>query len=151
MKKRGIIIVVTLFLIVVIVGTCYLIKGEWKEAMSTFGPLNIMVTDDMGTISENCSTSSFLLSSKNDFYLSGNIRINKGNVSCIITCNGDKIYENFFGEGDHQINTDIFRDKGGEICIEIIASDDVDGDYNIAIYTRERILYHFIRKLYLYI
>lgn len=141
MKKRGIIIVVTLFLIVIIVGTCYLIKGEWKEVMSTFGPLNIMLTDDIGTISENCSTSSFLLSSKNDFYLSGNITINKGNVSCIITCSGDKIYENFFSEGDHQINTDIIKDKGGEINIEIIASDDVDGDYNIAIYTRKRILY----------
>lgn len=146
MKKRAIIIVVCLFLIVVIIGICYLTKSEWNEVMNTYGPLNIMEDDDI-QIKKNSSNSTFELSEKNDFYISGKVRVNKGNASCIIKCDGDKIYENTFYEGDHQIDTDIIEDKGGEIYIEINASDDVDGNYNIAIYTRERVLNHFIRRV----
>lgn len=147
MNKKGIVAIIIVFLLILILGICFFVKGKWNEAMSTYGPLNIMENDDMQNIKENCSTSSYLVSGKKDFYLSGNIRVNKGNASCIITCNGEKIYENSFSKGDYLINTDVYKDKDGEICIEIIASDDVDGDYNIAIYTRESILNHFIRRL----
>lgn len=147
MNKKGIVAIIIVFLLILILGICFFVKGEWNEAMSTYGPLNIMECDDTKNIKDNYSAASCLLSGKKDFYLSENIRVNKGSVSCIITCNGVKICENVFREGAHQINTDIINDKSGEIIIEIIASDDVDGDYNVAIYTRERILNCFIRRL----
>lgn len=147
MNKRGISIAIAVFLIIMTIGICFFVKGEWREAMSTFGPLNIMATDDIQKINENNSTASFFLSGKNDFYLSGSVKVNKGTASCIITYNGVKIYENDFSEGDHQINTDVMKDKDGEIGIEILASDDVDGDYNVVIYTRESVLNHFIRRI----
>lgn len=115
--------------------------------MSTFGPLNIMKTDDFAGISENRTSSSFSLSEKSDYYVSGNVTVKKGNASCIITCDGTKIYEKQFTTGNYQIKTDTFHDKTGEIQIEILASDDVEGDYNIIVHTRERAWNHILRRL----
>lgn len=147
MHKRRIIIAISIFIILIIIGTSFFVKGEWKEAMSTFGPLNIMGTDDFEMISENRTSTSFLLSEKRDYYLSGSVTVSKGNASCIITCDGIKIYENNFNTGNYQIKTDVFNNKTGDINIEIYASDDVEGDYNIILHTRESTFNHIIRKL----
>lgn len=147
MHKHRIIIAISIFIILVIIGTSFFVKGEWKETMSTFGPLNIIGTDDSEIISENRTGSSFLLSEKRDYYLSGSVTVNKGKASCIITCDGIKIYENNFDTGNWQIETDVFNDRTGEIYIEILASDDVEGDYNIILYTRENTFNHIIRRL----
>ena len=135
-KKRGIIIAIIIFIILLIVGISCFVKEGWRETMSDFGPLNIIETDDIGTINENKSISYFTLSGKSDYYLSGSVTVKKGTASCIITCDGTKIYE-----------TDVFKNKTGEICIEISASDDVEGDYNIILHTRESVFTHTIRRL----
>lgn len=145
--KHGIIIAISIFLILIIICISFFVKGEWKETMSTYGPLNVIETDDIGIISENRISSSFILSEKRDYYLSGSVTVNKGTVSCIITCDGIKIYEKNFDTGSYQIKTDVFNDKTGEIYIEISASDDVEGDYNITLYTRESIFNHIVGRL----
>lgn len=144
MNKRGIIVAIVIF---IIIGTSFFIKEQWKETMNTFGPLNIMETDDIETLSENRTSSSFSLSGKQDYYLSGSITVNKGNASCVITCDGTIIYENNFDKGNYQIKTDEFSNKTGKINVEIAATDDVEGDYNISIYTRESKFNHFIRRM----
>lgn len=147
MKKRGIIISIIIFIILLIVGISCFVKEGWRETMSDFGPLNIIETDDIGTINENKSISYFTLSGKSDYYLSGSVTVKKGTASCIITCDGTKIYEENFSTGNNQIKTDVFKNKTGEICIEISASDDVEGDYNIILHTRESVFIHTIRRL----
>lgn len=145
-KKRGIIITVTVFMfLLAVIGTSFFVKKDWIEAMTMFGPLNIEEID--GASSENSHISYFTLSEKKDYYLSGSVTVRKGNVSCIITCDGTKIYENDFSTGNNQIETDVFKNKTGEICIELFASDDVDGEYNIIVHTRESVFNHFIRRI----
>ena len=147
MRKRTVFMTILVFAILVIIGMLFTVKSKWKEITSTFGPLNVMGIDDVGSIHENRSVSSFALSEKGDYDLSGSITVKKGTASCVITCDGSVIYKESFNKGDYQIKTDIFKDKKGEISMEISASDDVEGDYSIALYARERKFYQIIRRL----
>lgn len=147
MKKRGIGIAIVVFVILAFTVALFFVKEEWKETMGTFGPLNIMELDKGNDIPENRTSASFFLTERQDYYVEGSMKINKGSASCIITCNDVIIYEESFKTGMHEIETDVFQNKKGEIQIEVKASDDVDGTYDINLHTRESVLNHMISRI----
>lgn len=147
MKKRGIGIAIFVFVILALTGVLFFAKKEWKETMGTFGPLNIMEQDKWNDIPENRTSASFFLTERQDYYVEGSMKINKGSASCIITCNDVIIYEESFKAGMHEIETDVFQNKKGEIQIEVKASDDVDGTYDINLHTRESVLNYMISRI----
>lgn len=143
MKKTIKILIAVLILIAVV--AVFLIWGfsdtDWNEASGTYGDLNIIELDDSENDElKNETSASYDLSQSQirDCYFSGQLNVTNGTTDIKITIDDEVVYEKSFGEGTYEIKTDIFEDCSGEACIYISASDDVDGNYSVSIFTRKK-------------
>ena len=139
MKKKVIISlagVAVILLSVLILFLYFQGKTDWYEAMSEFGPLNTMNLDP--ECKSNNSISSFPLEEKKDLRLSGDFTVNQGKAKIKIL-NGNKLlYEETFNAGRQSFETDVFEDEKGNVEMIIEAEDNVEGEYKLSIYIRER-------------
>lgn len=139
MKKKVIISlagVAVILLSVLILFLYFQGKTGWYEAMSTFGPLNTMNLDP--ECKSNNSITSFPLEEKKDLRLSGDFTVNQGKAKIKIL-NGNKLlYEETFNAGRQSFETDVFEDEKGNVEMIIEAEDNVEGEYKLSIYIRER-------------
>lgn len=138
MKKKVMVIVgiVIIAIILVIAGWKWgKGKTDWYKSAELFGPLNLMELDE--ELTSNDSYYAYYLNSVQDFRVEGQTTIRKGEVKIIVSMNDQYLFEQDLNSEVSQFESEIYTDQEGELQVDMIISDDADGEYTIAIYTRK--------------
>lgn len=138
MKKKSMVIItiVIIAIIFVIVGWKWgQGKTDWYPLSGAFGPLNLYELDE--TLTDNDMSSTYYLDSVQDFRIDGQFTIKRGEVKIIVSMNDQYIFEQDLNSEVSRFESEIYTDQKGELRIDMILSEDVDGEFTMTIYTRE--------------
>lgn len=143
--KIGIAIIVIIFAIAV--GIWSQKKRDWYDSFESYGTLNIMEGLPNEGITSNDFSDIMYLDSVKDFQIKGQFTIRKGEVKVVISLNGELLFEKDLNSEVGTFESDVYTDKKGEIQIDVIIPDDVDGEYLMTTYTRETNWNRLIRRI----
>lgn len=135
-KKRIMLLVGVGIILVALVGIAILAntKTEWVGTVETYGPLNLMENDS--AISENKTSTYFLIDNKTDFKITGQILVSEGSVTLTYSMDDEVLAEVIYEPGIYEIESEVYSGKSGELCITYSATDDVQGTYDLFVNTR---------------
>lgn len=108
-------------------------KTDWQEEMSTHGPFNI---SELG-VTQNESKAYYNLKMGKEYKMDGTVEIAEGKATVIYMVDSEVIYEREMNSGVYQLDSIECVGTGTDVCIKIIATQDVVGSYNIKISARE--------------
>lgn len=148
MKKRILVIAGIIcigIILAVIVRSWLQKKDDWYNSVEGYGPLNVMELDKSAFTNNTDMT--YPLDSVMDFQIKGQFTISKGEVEIIASLNGELLFMKTLNSEVQTFESDIYTDRTGEIKVDMIISDDIQGDYSVVIYTRETNLNRLIRRM----
>ena len=79
--------------------------------------------------------------------IEGDFVIREGEVKVIASLNGEFLCEKDLNSEVGKFESDIYTDKKGELQIDVISPDDVDGEFRMITYTRESNFNRLLRRI----
>lgn len=118
-------------------------KTDWQEEMSGEGALNLA---DLGQ-TQNVTKHFYNLEKGKEYKIDGTVEISQGKATIIYRVNGNIIYEKEWTQGVHSIDTVEQVGLNEELCISIVATQDVEGTYEISVSSRQSNGQRWMKKL----
>lgn len=141
MKKKLVVTACVFLVIIVAVIVAFVYfksKTDWVNAGSNYGPLNVMELESENETSGGNNTKvTFNIDSKKDIKITGQFHIKEGSVKAVLYMNDEKIAEQTFDEGSYNEEMAEVENVRGVVKIELVISDDVAGNYQVTVDTRE--------------
>ena len=150
MKKKMLVItgIIGIAIIFIVVGGIWLQKKrDWYDSFESYGTLNLIEGFSDETMTSNNFSDIMYLDSVKDFRIEGDFVIREGEVKVIASLNGEFLFEKDLNSEVGKFDSDIYTDKKGELQIDVISPDDVDGEFRMITYTRESNFNRLLRRI----